>query len=72
MSGLWFWRQSSLGIGCDACPVSGAATGVGLPSAIDTSIWRSSVTICSALNLFFGMAKLLSKLILSQRLVQKS
>jgi hypothetical protein len=26
-----------------------------LPCAIDTSIWRSSVTICSALNLFFGM-----------------
>jgi hypothetical protein len=31
------------------------ATGVGLPCAIDTSIWRSSVTICSAPNLFFGM-----------------
>jgi hypothetical protein len=26
-----------------------------LPCAIDTSIWRSTVTICSALNLFFGM-----------------
>jgi hypothetical protein len=26
-----------------------------LPCAIDTSIWRSSVTICSALNLFLGM-----------------
>jgi hypothetical protein len=26
-----------------------------LPCAIVTSIWRSSVTICSALNLFFGM-----------------
>ena len=31
--------------------------------AIDTSIWRSSVTICSALNRFFGMSKLLSKLL---------
>jgi hypothetical protein len=28
-----------------------------LPCAIDTSIWRSSVTICSAPNLFFGMTK---------------
>src|SRR5664279_4953064 len=36
-------------------PASRQATGVGLPCAIDTSIWRSSVTICSALNLFFGM-----------------
>jgi hypothetical protein len=25
--------------------------------AIDTSIWRSCVTICSALNLFFGMTQ---------------
>jgi hypothetical protein len=30
--------------------------------AINTSIWRSSVTICSSLNLFFGMTNLLSKL----------
>src|SRR5665213_1264222 len=36
-------------------PRSRQATGVGLPCAIDTSIWRSSVTICSAPNLFFGM-----------------
>src|ERR1700694_2615445 len=36
-------------------PASRQATGVGLPCAIDTSIWRSSVTICSAPNLFFGM-----------------
>src|SRR5450830_1801668 len=36
-------------------PASRQATGVGLPCAIDTSIWRSNVTICSALNLFFGM-----------------
>jgi hypothetical protein len=38
------------------------AIGAALPCAIDTSIWRSIVTICSALNLFFGMSKLLSKL----------
>jgi FtsP/CotA-like multicopper oxidase with cupredoxin domain len=39
------------------CDISAArqASGVDLPCAIDTSIWRSSVTICSALNLFFGM-----------------
>jgi hypothetical protein len=30
-------------------------TGADLSCAIDTSIRRSSVTICSALNLFFGM-----------------
>jgi hypothetical protein len=40
---------------CCDIPASRQATGVGLPCAIDTSIWRSSVTICSALNLFFGM-----------------
>src|SRR5450755_2571879 len=38
-------------------PASRQATGVGFPYAIDTSIWRSSVTICSALNLFFGMTQ---------------
>jgi hypothetical protein len=37
--------------------ITGAVTGVGFPCAIDTSIWRSSVTICSALNLFFGMTQ---------------
>src|SRR5450759_4787608 len=36
-------------------PASRQATGADLPCAIETSIWRSSVTICSALNLFFGM-----------------
>src|SRR5664280_3143434 len=36
-------------------PASRQASGADLPCAIDTSIWRSSVTICSALNLFFGM-----------------
>jgi hypothetical protein len=30
------------------------ACGVGFPFAIPTSIWRSSVTICSALYLFMG------------------
>src|ERR1019366_7357013 len=39
------------------CDISAArqASGADLPCAIDTSIWRSNVTICSALNLFFGM-----------------
>src|SRR5450755_711304 len=40
---------------CCDIPASRQATGVGLPCAIDTSIWRSSITICSAPNLFFGM-----------------
>ena len=40
---------------CCDIPASRQAIAVGLPCAIDTSIWRSSVTICSALNLFFGM-----------------
>src|ERR1700686_366625 len=38
-------------------PASRQASGADLPCAINTSIWRSSVTICSALNLFFGMTK---------------
>jgi hypothetical protein len=53
-------------------PASRQATGVEFPCAIDTSIWRSSVTICSALNLFFGMTQAPFQAILSQRLVQKS
>jgi hypothetical protein len=53
-------------------PASRQATGADLPCAIDTSIWRSSVTICSALNLFFGMTKAPFQAIFSQRLVQKS
>src|SRR5476651_1065719 len=57
---------------CCDMPASRQATGVRLPCAIDTSIWRSSVTICSALNLFFGMTKAPFQAILSQRLVQKS
>ena len=36
-------------------PASRQATGADLPCAIDTSIWRSSVTICSAPNRFFDM-----------------
>ena len=31
------------------------------PWPIATSIWRRNVTICSALNLFFGMTSFLSK-----------
>jgi hypothetical protein len=42
---------------CCNIPASRQASGVALPCAINTSIWRSSVTICSALNLFFGMAQ---------------
>jgi hypothetical protein len=38
-------------------PTSRQASGADLPCAINTSIWRSSVTICSALNLFFGMTE---------------
>ena len=42
-------------------PASRHATGTDLPCADATSICRSSVTICSELNLYFGMTKLLSK-----------
>jgi len=42
---------------CSDIPASRQATGADLPCAIDTSIWRCSVTICSALNHFFGMTK---------------
>jgi hypothetical protein len=38
-------------------PASRQATGVGFPCAINTSIWRSSVTICPALNLFFRLTR---------------
>jgi hypothetical protein len=38
-------------------PAFWQATGVGLPCAIETSIWRRSITICSALNLFFGITQ---------------
>jgi hypothetical protein len=42
---------------CGDMPESRQATGTGLPRAIDTSIWRSGATICSALNLFSGVAQ---------------
>jgi hypothetical protein len=42
---------------CSDIPASRQATGVAFPCAIETSIWRSSVTICSALNRFFGMTQ---------------
>jgi len=42
-------------------PLLGTQTPINLPCAIDTSIWRSNVTICSALNRFFGMTFFLSK-----------
>jgi len=32
-----------------------------LPCDIKTSIWRSKITICSALKRFFGIARFLSK-----------
>jgi hypothetical protein len=40
---------------CCEIPASRHATGVDLPCASDTSIWRSNITTCSAPNLFFGM-----------------
>ncbi|HZL38931.1 MAG TPA: hypothetical protein VFC45_01470 [Pseudolabrys sp.] len=39
---------------CDISAVR-QASGADLPRAIDPSIWRSTIAICSALNLFFGM-----------------
>jgi hypothetical protein len=43
-------------LGSIAC-AHAQATGIGVLCAIETSIWRSSVTICSAPNLFFGMTQ---------------
>jgi hypothetical protein len=54
---------------CCDIPASRQASGADLPCAINTSIWRSSVTICSALNLFFGMTQAPFQAIFSQRLV---
>jgi hypothetical protein len=56
------------------CDISASrqATGVAFPCAIETSIWRSSVTICSALNLFFGMTQAPFQAIFSHRLVKKA
>ena len=48
------------------------ATCADLPCAIVTSIWRSNVTICSALNLFFPITKLLSKMVSIKPLGTKS
>ncbi|MEO5951260.1 MAG: hypothetical protein ABIQ44_02220 [Chloroflexia bacterium] len=46
---------------CSEIPVSRQASWADFPWPIVTSICRSSVTIYSELNLFFGMTKLLSK-----------
>jgi hypothetical protein len=43
-------------LGSIAC-AHAQATGIGVLCAIETSIRRSSVTICSAPNLFFGMTQ---------------
>jgi|SRR5665213_1561981 len=40
---------------CCDIPASRQAIGVEFPCDIDTSMWRSSLTICSAAILFFGM-----------------
>jgi hypothetical protein len=46
---------------CSEIPASRQAGWADFPWPIVTSICRSSVMICSELNLFFGMTKLLSK-----------
>jgi hypothetical protein len=46
---------------CSEMPASRHAICVDFPWLIATSIWRSNVTICSALNLFFGMTFFFSK-----------
>jgi hypothetical protein len=40
---------------CCEISASRQAIGAALPCDINTSIWRSNITICSALNLFFGL-----------------
>ena len=45
---------------CDI-PASRHAIGADLPCDIKTSIWRSKITICSALKRFFGITRFLSK-----------
>src|ERR1019366_1898981 len=58
-----FWRSTLIRwvhdktTGCINIPASRQASGADLPCTINTSIWGSSVTICSALNLFFGMTQ---------------
>src|SRR5476651_421728 len=42
-------------------PASRHAIGADLPCDIKTSIWRSKITICSALKRFFGITRFLSK-----------
>jgi len=56
---------------CSVIPASLQAAPILLPCPCKTSICRSFVTICSAANLFLGIVLLLSRLILSHRLVQK-
>jgi hypothetical protein len=46
---------------CCDIPASRHAIGVDLPCDIKTSIWRSKITICSALKRFFGITRFLSK-----------
>jgi hypothetical protein len=72
-SGYRIFRRSAARhvVLCDI-PASRHASGADLGCAINASIWRSNVTICSALNHFFGMTKLISQAIFSLRLVQKS
>jgi hypothetical protein len=38
-------------------PASRQASDIDFPCAVATSIWQSSTTTCSALNLFFGVIK---------------
>jgi hypothetical protein len=57
---------------CCDIPASGQAVTADLSCAINTSIWRSSVIICSELNLLFGMTQATFRAIFSQRFVQKS
>jgi hypothetical protein len=46
---------------CCDIPASRHAIGADLPCDIKTSIWRSKITICSALKRFFGITRFLSK-----------
>jgi hypothetical protein len=46
---------------CYDIPASRHAIGADLPCDIKTSIWRSKITICSALKRFFGITSFLSK-----------
>jgi hypothetical protein len=46
---------------CSEMPASRHAICLDFPRPIATSIWRSNVAICAALNRFFGMTIFLSK-----------